>query len=88
MLYIYSTRKLVNIQDLYFSRRKDKILRPVGENGFLEKSENVYVCRKLGEKAPRFSCVRRIAAAKANARGREPVNFSVPNVSVNPPADL
>lgn len=27
LLYIYSTRKLVNIQDLYFSRRKDKILR-------------------------------------------------------------
>ena len=29
-----------------------------------------------------------IAAAKANARESEPVNFSVPNVSVNPPADL
>lgn len=27
MLYIYFTRKPVNIQDLYFSRRKDKILR-------------------------------------------------------------
>ena len=27
MLYIYFTRKPVNIQDLYFPRRKDKILR-------------------------------------------------------------
>ena len=37
-----------------------------------------------GGKAPRFSCVRRIAAAKANARGREPVNFSVQSMFAYP----
>lgn len=40
-------------------------LRPVGENGFLAKSENVYVCRKLGEKDDRKASAKEFAFLKA-----------------------
>lgn len=40
-------------------------LRPVGENGFLAKSENVYTCRKLGEKDDRKASAKEFAALKA-----------------------
>ena len=40
-------------------------LRPVGRDGFLAKSENVYVCRKLGEKNDRKASAKEFPALKA-----------------------